>query len=150
MSETETEVRYPVTFSHRTYKAGGVLLMIAGVIGSIIGLALLFGASVFGGTLTALGVTSLAAIIGVVMLVFSVIEFGGGYVAYEGKSWYASIVGAVLGMVAIVTLPLTMVGMVLIALGEGQFEDSPTATTVDQYTERPAGSPSGSPSGSDD
>ena len=132
------------------YKAGGVLLMIAGVLGSIVGLALLFGVSLVGAALSALGITSLAAAIGVVMLVFSIIEFAGGYVAYEGRSWYASIVGAVLGMLTIVTLPLTMVGMILIALGEGQFKDSPAVTTVGEYAERPSEEPSGAHSRADD
>ncbi len=150
MSESETETRVPTAFSYRTYKAGGVLLMIAGVIGSIVGLALLFGPALFGVTLRLLGIGGLAAAFGGVVLVFSVIEFAGGYVAYEGRSWYASIVGAVLGMVTGITLPLTIVGAVLIALGEGQFEDSPTAMVVEQYTERPAGSSSGTTSSSDD
>ena len=59
-----------MTFIYRTYKAGGVLLMIASFIGSIVGLTLLFGPTLFGFTLRLLGIGGLAAVSGVVMLVF--------------------------------------------------------------------------------
>lgn len=152
MSESATETRHPAAFSYRTYKAGGVLLMISGVLGSIAGLALLFGSSLFGNTLNALGVTSLTAAIGVVVLVFSVIEFAGGYLGYGGHSWYGSMIGGILGMVTIVTLPLNLIGTMLIALGEGQFEDSPVAvaTASDEYAEGRPGVSSGTPSSTDD
>lgn len=39
------------------------------------------------------------AALGVVVLIFSVIEFGGGIAAFEGRSWYGSMIGGILGIV---------------------------------------------------
>jgi hypothetical protein len=115
------EQRHSGTFTDRTHKAGGVCLLIAGVIGAIVGLSLLFGAASI--TVPFLGGASgiVLAALGVVVLIFSIIEFGGGVAAYEGRSWYGSMIGGILGMVTFFTLPLDIIGTLLIALGEGQF-----------------------------
>lgn len=126
MSTTETVAS---TFTHRTHRAGGFLLMVAGVISAIVGLALLIVAA-SGGTLP-LGVSSLVAgLLGGYVLVFAVIEFVAGVLAYRGRDWYASMTGGILGMFGLVTLPLDLIGVILISLGEGQF-DRPTSTRVE-------------------
>lgn len=107
------------TFTDRTHRAGGFLMMLAGVIGAIVGLGLLIGAAT--GGLLGLGAT-VEAVVGGVTLVFSVIEFGGGWSAYNGHNWYGSMTAAVLGVVTFFTLPLDLLGAILIALGEGQFD----------------------------
>lgn len=109
----------PDAFTERTYKAGGVLLMIAGIIGAIIGLALLLGGASVG---TVFGVNGLVLVaVGAVMLIFSLIEFAGGAASYNGRSWYGGIIGGILGILTIFTIPLDLIGLVLISLGEGQF-----------------------------
>jgi hypothetical protein len=117
-----------VTYTPRTYKAGGFLLMLAGVIGVIVGLGLLI-TSAAGQMLgvTGLGVAILAGIV----LVFSIIEFAGGWSAYNGHNWYGSMTAGVLGLVTFFTLPLDLIGTFLIALGEGQFDrkEEPTEET---------------------
>jgi hypothetical protein len=120
-SHEPDDERLSGTFTDRTHKAGGVCLMIAGVIGAIVGLSLLFGAASI--TVPVLGGASgiVLAALGVIMLIFSIIEFGGGVAAYEGRSWYGSMVGGILGFVTFFTLPLDIIGTILIALGEGQF-----------------------------
>ncbi|MFB6079522.1 MAG: hypothetical protein ABEJ81_00745 [Haloferacaceae archaeon] len=121
MSNAEaTREEYGHDFTHRTHRAGGVLLMIAGVIGAVVGLGFLLGATA--GTVFGLA-ASTAALVGGVMLVFSVIEFGGGVLASRGHNWYGSLTAAVLGIVTFFTLPLDLVGTVLVALGEGHFEE---------------------------
>lgn len=114
MSETRT-----LDFTHRTHKAGGILLVIAGVVGAIVGLGLLISAAT-----GALEIVSplVTAISGGMVLVFSVIEFGGGIAAYNGRNWYGSMTAAILGLVTFFTLPLDLIGTVLIALGEGHFD----------------------------
>lgn len=131
-SETQRteEQRLTGTFTERTHKAGGVCLMIAGVIGVIVGLVMLFGAAsitlpVFGGA----GSIVMSAV-GVIVLIFSIIEFGSGVAAYEGRSWYGSMIGGILGFVTFFTIPLDIIGTLLIALGEGQF-------STGEETERP-------------
>ncbi|MFB6253657.1 MAG: hypothetical protein ABEI06_03515 [Halobacteriaceae archaeon] len=106
-------------FTHRTHRAGGFMMILAGVIGAIVGLALLIGAATGG----ILGLTATTeAIIGGVVLVFSVIEFVGGWSAYKGKNWYGSMTAAVLGIVTFFTFPLDLLGAILVALGEGRFD----------------------------
>jgi len=107
------------TFTHRTHKAGGFLMMLAGVIGAIVGLGLLI-TSATGALASVTPLTT--AIAGGVVLVFSVIEFGGGWSAYQGHNWYGSMTAALLGLVTFFTLPLDLLGAILIALGEGQFD----------------------------
>ncbi|MGA9399866.1 hypothetical protein [Haladaptatus sp.] len=119
MATTDRVVERETTYTPRTYKAGGFLLMLAGVIGAIVGLGLLItsaGISLLG--LSGLG----AATAGGVVLVFSVIEFAGGASAYRGHNWYGSMTAGVLGLVTFFTLPLDLMGTFLIALGEGQFD----------------------------
>jgi len=119
MATTDRVTEREITYTPRTYKAGGFLLMLAGVIGAIVGLGLLItsaGISLFG--LSGLA----AAIAGGVVLVFSVIEFAGGASAYRGRNWYGSMTAGVLGLVTFFTLPLDLMGTFLIALGEGQFD----------------------------
>lgn len=107
-------------FTHRTHRAGGVLLMVAGAIGAVVGLGLLLGATAGG----SFGLSATAtATVGGVMLVFSVIEFGGGILGYRGSNWYGSLTAAILGLVTFFTLPLDLVGTILIALGEGHFHE---------------------------
>jgi len=117
--EEMTETTRTADFTRRTYRAGGFLMMLAGVIGAIVGLGLLIASA----TTPPLGLTPiLSAILGGVTLVFSVIEFAGGVRAYQGKNWYGSMTAAMLGLVTFFTLPLDLMGAVLIALGEGNFE----------------------------
>jgi len=102
------------------YHAGGFLMMLAGVIGAVVGLGLLISAATGGvvGLLTPIG----AAVAGGIVLVFSVIEFVGGTRAYRGKNWYGSMTAAILGLVTFFTLPLDLLGALLIALSEGEFD----------------------------
>lgn len=121
MSATETVVE---DFTHRTHRAGGFLLMLAGVISAIVGLGLLV-ASAAGG-LPALGASALVTgLFGGYVLVFAVIEFIAGVLSYRGRNWYASMTGGILGMFGLVTLPLDLVGIILVALGEGHFDREP-------------------------
>lgn len=108
-----------MAFTSRTYKAGGFLLMLAGVIGAIVGLGLLIAAAA-GGVAQLNALT--AGIAGGVVLVFAVIEFAGGWSAYNGRNWYGSMTAGILGLVTFFTFPLDLVGVILIALGEGEFE----------------------------
>ena len=101
------------------YKAGGFLLMLAGVVGAIVGLGLLITSA----GVPMLGLSGLgAATVGGIVLVFSIIEFAGGVSAYRGRNWYGSMTAGVLGLVTIFTLPLDLIGTLLIALGEGEFD----------------------------
>ena len=121
-----------ITYTPRTYKAGGFLLMLAGVIGAIVGLGLLIASA---GT-SVLGLSGLAAAIaGGVVLVFSIIEFTGGASAYRGHNWYGSMTAGVLGLVTFFTLPLDLMGTFLIALGEGQFDHAKEAEMVEEERE---------------
>lgn len=109
------------TFTSRTHKAGGFLLMLAGVIGVIVGLGLLIAAAA--GANLGVGLTALTGgIAGGVILVFAAIEFAGGLSAYQGKNWYGSMTAGILGLITFFTFPLDLVGVILIALGEGEFE----------------------------
>lgn len=109
------------SFTERTHKAGGFLLVLAGVIGAIVGLGLLIaatgGAGAFGLSSTMLGVA------GSVILVLAVIECVGGWSAYKGKNWYGSMAAGVLGLATFFTLPLDFIGTLLTALGESQFDE---------------------------
>ncbi|MFB6130737.1 MAG: hypothetical protein ABEJ28_07960 [Salinigranum sp.] len=115
-----TEVEVETSFTDRTHKAGGFLLMLAGVIGAIVGLGMLIAAA--GGGAFGFG-PLVAGALGGIVLVFSVIEFAGGWSAYDGQNWYGSMTAAILGLVTFFTLPLDLIGAILIALGEGTFED---------------------------
>jgi len=127
MSTEIREERRLETFTSRTYVAGGFMLILAGVIGTIVGLALLI-TSASAITLIS-GVNPLtSAVLGGIVLVFSVIEFVGGWSAYRGRNWYGSMTAGVLGLVTFFTLPLDLLGLILIALAEGQF-DRPEETT---------------------
>lgn len=107
------------TFTPRTYHAGGFLLMLGGVISAIVGLVGLI-ASATGGLF---GLSALVTgVIGGYVLVFGVIQFAAGASAYRGHNWYGSMTGGVLGMLGIVTLPLDLIAVILIALGEGEFD----------------------------
>jgi len=109
-------------FTDRTHKAGGFLLMLAGIIGVIVGLVGLISAV----TGTAIPLVDFSPVVtglgSAVVVVFALIEFGGGVAAYRGKNWYGSMTAAILGMVTLFTLPLDLIGTILIALGEGGFE----------------------------
>ncbi|MFH5799435.1 hypothetical protein [Haladaptatus sp. CMAA 1911] len=119
MATTERVVEREETYTPRTYKAGGFLLMLAGVIGAIVG----FGLLITGAGIPLLGLGGFAAgVAGGVVLVFSVIEFAGGASAFRGRNWYGSMTAGVLGLVTFFTLPLDLIGTFLIALGEGQFD----------------------------
>lgn len=109
------------TFTERTHKAGGFLMLLAGVIGTIVSLGMLIAAA--SGTTFGLGAVGAAAVGGVI-LVFSVIEFVGGWNAYSGENWYGSMTAGVLGLVTVFTLPLDLIAIILIALGEGNFDRS--------------------------
>lgn len=120
MSEAETNPAYG--FTELTHKAGGVLLMLAGAIGAIVGLGMLVTAVTAGGFLGVLNATT-ATILGVIVLVFSVIEFAGAIAAFRGSNWYGSMTAAMLGIVTVFTLPLDLIGAILFVLGEGRFEE---------------------------
>ena len=76
------------------------------------------------------------------MLVLAVIDFIAGVLSYRGWNWYASMTGGILGTFGLVTLPLDLVGIILVALGEGQFDRTPPAATV--TAPDATGAPSGS------
>ncbi|MFB6129480.1 MAG: hypothetical protein ABEJ28_01500 [Salinigranum sp.] len=93
--------------------------MLSGVISAIVGLGLLI-ASATGGVF---GLSPLVSgVVGGYVLVFAVIEFAAGWSAYQGHNWYGSMTGGILGMLGLVTLPLDLVGVILVALGEGEFD----------------------------
>ncbi|WP_423743674.1 hypothetical protein V5735_11630 (plasmid) [Haladaptatus sp. SPP-AMP-3] len=131
MATTERIVERETTYTPRTYKAGGFLLMLAGIIGVIVGLGLLITSAA--GQM--LGVTGLgAAILAGIVLVFSIIEFAGGWSAYNGHNWYGSMTAGVLGLVTFFTLPLDLIGTFLIALGEGQFDHEEEEMVEEEVT----------------
>ena len=106
-------------YTPRVYRAGGFLMMLAGVIGAVVGLGLLVASTAVG--VAGFGPVTTAAA-GGVTLVFSVIEFAGGIQAFRGRNWYGSMTAAMLGLVTFFTMPLDLVGALLIALGEGEFQ----------------------------
>ncbi|MCO8256774.1 hypothetical protein NKF26_23410 [Haladaptatus sp. AB618] len=119
LATTEGIVERETTYTPRMYKAGGFLLMLSGVIGTIVGVGLLITSD----SISMLGLSGLGtATVGIIVLVFSIIEFAGGASAYRGQNWYGSITAGVLGLVTIFTLPLDLIGTLLIALGEGEFD----------------------------
>lgn len=119
MATGDTDTVEEQVFTPRTYRAGGFLLLLSGVIGAIVGLALL----IAGATGGVFGVSPLlAGVAGAYVLVFAVIEFAAGASAYGGHNWYGSMTGGVLGMLGIVTIPLDVIGIILIALAEGEFD----------------------------
>lgn len=105
------------TFTSRTYTAGGFLLMIAGLLGAIVGLGLLIAAAT-----AELAPELFWGIVGAFVLVISAIEFAGGWSAYHGRNWYGSMTAGILGLMTIFTFPLDLLGTILIAMGEGQFD----------------------------
>ncbi|MFB6129237.1 MAG: hypothetical protein ABEJ28_00255 [Salinigranum sp.] len=143
MSTHETVVS---PFTNRTYRAGGFLLMLAGVISAIVGLALLIAAA--GGGIAPLSPLA-AGLLGGYVLVFAVIEFVAGAMAYRGHNWYGSMTGGILGMLGFVTLPLDLVGVVLVALGEGQFDREADATATVVSADAPTDVRGGDASGAD-
>jgi len=116
---TRQERIVPV-YTDRAHRAGGFLLILGGIIGTITGLVTLMYAasrpSLFGFT----SVT--VAVVGGIVLVFSIIEFAGGWSAYRARNWYGSLTAGVLGIVTGVSMPLAIIGTLLIALSEGQFD----------------------------
>jgi hypothetical protein len=93
--------------------------MVAGVIGAIVGLGFLIAAAAGGvGGLDPLT----AGLAGGIILVFAVIEFAGGWAAYHARGWYGSMTAGVLGLVTFFTFPLDLVGTILIAISEDQFD----------------------------
>ena len=112
-----SEYRDRAAFTSRTYIAGGFLLMIAALLGAIVGLGLLI-ASATG----ELGPALFWGIVGAFVLVISAIEFAGGWSAYHGRNWYGSMTAGILGLMTIFTFPLDLLGTILIALGESQFD----------------------------
>lgn len=107
--------------SPRTRRAGGVTLILASVVGVLVGLGLLVATAAGGvlGLLTARTAVSL----GVIILVASVLEFLGGWAAYRGRHWYGSMACAVLGLSTLFAFPIALVGTLLVALSEDEFED---------------------------
>ncbi|WP_139136026.1 hypothetical protein [Haladaptatus sp. W1] len=131
MATTERVVERETTYTPRTYRAGGFLLMLAGIIGVIVGLGLLITSA----SLEVLGLSGLGgAVLAGIVLVFSIIEFAGGWSAYNGHNWYGSMTAGVLGLVTFFTLPLDLIGTVLIALGEGQFDHEEEEMVEEEVT----------------
>ncbi|ODR82642.1 hypothetical protein BG842_16320 [Haladaptatus sp. W1] len=105
--------------------------MLAGIIGVIVGLGLLITSA----SLEVLGLSGLGgAVLAGIVLVFSIIEFAGGWSAYNGHNWYGSMTAGVLGLVTFFTLPLDLIGTVLIALGEGQFDHEEEEMVEEEVT----------------
>lgn len=134
-------------YSERTHRAGGLLLMLSGVITATTSLAMLVVAgdgkvsvpanriaefdALFEGLL---GVEKLfssfiytvppwvIAAVAAFSLVISVLLLLGGASSYRGKNWYASMTTGVLGLTVLHTFPLTIVAVILISLAEGRFD----------------------------
>jgi hypothetical protein len=102
-------------------RAGEFLIILAGVIGAIIGFGLLIVAAT--GVNLELGLTPFTGgLLGAIVLVFAAVEFAGGVAAFNGRNWYGSMTAGIIGMVTFFTLPLDLVGVILISLAEGDFE----------------------------
>ena len=129
----------PGMYTHRMHRVGGVLLAISGIISCIIGLATLFGmANLPSGASTLLtGGVMAGATLGAVFLVFGLIEIAGGYVGYRGRNWNLSILGSVLGLFTIVTLPLALSALVLFGLSENQFPSKEREAAESAASEEP-------------
>lgn len=117
-------------FTHRIHRVGGVLLVIAGVIGAMIGL----GIALAGLVQPIAGLEPLTTgVLGGVVLMIGVVQVLGGRLAYQGRSWYGGMVAGLLGLAMLATAPLTLLGVVLIALGESQFDGAGTVFSYRTY-----------------
>lgn len=75
------------------------------------------------------------AVAGGIILTLSIIEFAGGTSACHGHNWYGSMIAGVLGLVTFVTIPLDLIGTLLIALGEGQFDHTREIEMIEENHE---------------
>lgn len=115
-------------FTPHVHRTGGALLMSAGLLDVIAGLASAV-AAVTPPSLTAAVAPALFGPLPLVVfflgsgvaIVVGCIEIAGGWAAATGRYWYGSLATGVLGQVVVITLPLNVLAVVLVALAEGQF-----------------------------
>lgn len=107
---------------------GGVLALIAGIIGCIGGLVIAVFGGVAGGILSVIGLGGLGGIVvavGVIVLILGVIAIVGGVHALKRKSWGLALAGSICavfcpGPFAIPTI-LGILAIIFVAIGKGEF-----------------------------
>lgn len=100
--------------------AGGILLILAGIIGMACGAYFAFIGSLlfwfgFGGAL----------VCGILMLVFGILSLVGGIFALQRKAWAMALIGGIFGLLSwgfFVSFVLGLIGLILIAIGREEFE----------------------------
>jgi hypothetical protein len=107
---------------------GGILLLLAGVMGLIQWALILVG----GGTATLTGVPpeytemvrGMITVCAAIGLIFSLIAFLGGFMAIKRKMWGLSLVGSILGLFTlgfVIGSVLALVALILIAISKKEF-----------------------------
>ena len=107
---------------------GGVLALIAGIIGCISGLVIAVFGGVAGGILSVIGLGELGGIViavGVIVLILGIIAIVGGVNAMRRKSWGLALAGSICalfcpGPLAIPTI-LGILAIIFVAIGKGEF-----------------------------
>lgn len=110
--------------------AGGVLLLIAGIIALINWIWVAFVAGTIGGMMTAIpglgGFGAIMIVCGVVGIIFSIIALVGGVMAIQRKMWGLALAGSILGLFTIgfvfVSSILSLIALILIALSKSEFQ----------------------------
>lgn len=117
---------------------GGALIIISGLLGLFMGIALLIVSTLHFDTVnitlpsgfTEQDLKNLFAVLGVVFAVFGVIAIIGGVFTVERKHFALSIVGGIFGIVAvgfILGAVLAVIGLILVALSRHEFRQAPPA-----------------------
>jgi hypothetical protein len=107
--------------------AGGVLLIIAGVMGLIAWIYIAF----LGGAITQLPVAGayvggILIICGVIGIIFSILALVGGIVAVQRKMWGLALAGSILGLFTLgfffISSILSLIALILIAISRSEFK----------------------------
>jgi len=109
--------------------AGGVLLLIAGIISLIFWIFVVIGFAAIGAMSAVVPIAGFAGAImivcGVVEIIFSIIALLGGVMAIQRKMWGLALAGSILGLFTFgyfITSILSLVALILIALSKSEFQ----------------------------
>jgi len=109
----------PPLVTSRVNKFAGALLLLGALSIGTLGIGMLASPGVeVVGELT----PSLAIIAGAYLLGASIVKATAGFLALAGRAWYTCYTATLLSATALITLPLDVLALGLLALGEGRFD----------------------------
>lgn len=121
VQQSATVTRPDTVYSARTRRAGAALFLLSGVLGALLGVALL-GYVVVGGFA---GVPPETIVVfALPVLLVAAVQLYGGWVAWQGRRWRVAILAGVIGLLVSpnpLLIPLKVVGLVFLGLSEDQF-----------------------------